>query len=504
MDPRSFKFVFVAVISAFSLLPGCGGGGGSKLFPFFPSGTSIKGLHVLDSDGKKYSSGSTLSLGSVLLTSSSSSTLKVENDGDFTINLTGSPDLVAKSGIHSSQYVIDSQPSANSLDTGDSNSFQISFQPNSIGVKSAYLVIASDDPNIGTFILYLKGTGIESPAPGIQVSEGSFTLISSSKSNFYAPSGGSSSKTFTIKNSGEQNLIISGISLTGVNASSFNSTGAPVTISPKKSLSFSVTFNPSSASAFSASISIANNDPNTSNFVLDLSGTGTSGNVPQISVTYSDNSGINRDITSTSGLSYSFGSIFPTTISASKTITIRNLGSSNLDLSGTPVAKAGADPAEFTITQPAVTSLAPNASTTFVVKFNPASTGSKTATVTLNTPNGNGGNSSSSVLNVLGAGGRRDVIVTWANSKETTVHMASGGYKVCYKKGSDFSAEGDSGVVCDSVSYAGDPFTPNYKTITVSSAGTWFIKVKSFSQFNNVTGSAFSKTIQAKVGSPGY
>lgn len=505
MGSGYYRFIFsLCVFAGFLSQLNCGGGGGTKLFPIFPSSSGIKGLHVSDSEGKRYSSGSTLSLGSVLVTSSSSNTLNIENDGNFTVTLTGNPDAVSKSGIHSSQFVIDSQPSSSSLADGDSSSFQISFQPSSAGVKSAYLVINSDDPNIGTYILYLKGTGTDAPAPSIQVSEGSFNFIPNSETNFYAPSGGTSSKTITVKNSGEQDLVISNISLSGADAGLFSETGSTVTISPKKTYTFTISFNPLSVSTFSASITIDSNDPNTASYSIGLSGVGTSGNVPQISVTYSDNNGVSRNITSGTGFSYSFGSVFPGVISSSKTITIRNLGSSNLDLSGNPVSLSGTDPGEFTVTQPSITSLAPNASTTFLIKFSPTSVGSKSATVTLNTTNGKGGNASSSILDVSGAGGRRDVIVTWAHSKEHAVHMASGAYRVCYKKGSDFSAEGDSGVTCDAdVVFAGDPYTPNYKTITVSSAGTWYVRVKSFSQFNG-TGSTFSKSIQAKVSSPGY
>ncbi|TGM15865.1 choice-of-anchor D domain-containing protein [Leptospira selangorensis] len=505
MGSGYYRFIFILCVLAGSFPQlNCGGGGGRmKLFPIFPS-SGITGLHVSDSAGNRYSSGSTLSLGSVLISSSSSNTLKVENNGNFTVTLTGNPDAVSKGGIHASQYVINSQPSSTSLADGDSSSFQISFQPSSAGVKSAYLIINSDDPNIGTYILYLKGTGTEAPAPAIQVSEGSFNFIPNSQTNFYAASGGTSSKTITIKNSGDQDLVISNISLNGPDASSFSENGIPVTISPKKTYTFTISFNPASASTFSASISIDSNDPNTASYSIGLSGVGTSGNAPQISVTYSDNNNISRDITSSTGFSYSFGSVFPGIISSSKTITISNLGSSNLNLTGTPVSLSGTDPGEFTITQPTSASLAPNASATFLVKFSPTSVGSKSATVTLSTSNGKGGNSSSSVLAVSGAGGRRDIIVTWAHSKEHAVHMTSGAYRVCYKKGSDFSAQGDSGVVCDAdVMYAGDPYTPNYKTITVSSAGTWYIRVKSFSQFN-ATGSAFSKSIQATVSSPGY
>ncbi|MEI1277510.1 choice-of-anchor D domain-containing protein [Leptospira venezuelensis] len=503
MSSAYYRFILCVLVGFLPQLNCGGGGGGMTLFPFSSSPSGIKGLHISDSAGNRYSSGSTLSLGSVLISSSSSNTLKIENNGNFTVTLTGNPDAVSKSGIHSSQYVIDSQPSSTSLADGDSTTFQISFQPSTAGVKSAYLIINSDDPNIGTYILYLKGTGTEAPAPSIQVSEGSFNFIPNAQTNFYAPSGETSSKVILVKNIGDQDLVISNISLSGADAVRFSQTGSAVTISPKKTYTFTISFNPDSVSTFSASISIDSNDPNIASYSIGLSGVGTSGSVPQISVMYSDNNNISRDITSGTGFSYSFGSVFPGAVSSSKTVTIRNLGKSNLDLSGTPVALSGADPGEFIITQPSVTSLSPNSSATFVIKFSPTNLGSKSATITLSTTNGKGGGSSSSVLGVSGAGGKRDIIVTWAHSKERAVHMASGAYRVCYNKGSDFSAEGGS-VICDpDVVYAGDPYTANYKTITVSSSGTWFIRVKSFSQFN-ATGSVFSKPIQAKVSSPGY
>ncbi len=473
---------------------------------FFPLGdtVSVKGILVSDSNGKKYPSGSTYSLGSVLQsTSSSLETLKIENDGSSVVTLTNSPNLVVKNGIHSAEYTIDSQPSVSTFNSGDTDTFQISFQPSSEGVKSAYLIINSDDPNVGTYILYLTGTGTSTPAPSIEVSDSSLRLVSStSQSNYYAPSAGSSTRTYTIKNSGQLDLNVSGISLSGTDASSFATNVVAVTIAPKGTKKFTVTFNPSSASAYSANLQIASNDPNIATFSVSLSGTKTSGSVPQISVSYSDNNGIDRDITESAGFSYSFGSVFPNVISGSRTITIRNLGSSNLDLSGTPVVLSGSNPGEFTITQPGVTSLAANAATTFTVKFAPTSLGTKNATVTLSTSDGNGGNSSSSTLGVSGSGGQRDIIATWANSKEKAVHMASGGYKVCYKKGSTFTAPGDSGVSCQDVLYSSGSYAPNFTTITVQSAGTWFVRVKSFSTYNS-SGSGLSPVIQATVNSPG-
>ena len=70
--------------------------------------------------------------------------------------------------------------------------------------------------------------------------------------------------------------------------------------------------------------------------------------------------------------------------SAAITFTVDNLGTSNLNLTGTPrVAISGTDAAMFVVgTQPA-TPVAPSGTTTFTITFTPASLGAKSATVTI-------------------------------------------------------------------------------------------------------------------------
>ncbi|PJZ66806.1 beta-glycosidase [Leptospira wolffii] len=498
---RFFRFLFLALLSPFFLFGNCGGGGGKGPLLFFSSPSGINGIYVKDSRGGSYPSGSTLSLGSTLANSSASPiTLTLENPSASTVNLTGSPN-VSKSGVYSNQYSVTTAASS-SINSGDTTTFQLTFSPTSEGVKSAYLLIPSDDPNVGTYILYLTGTGTNTPAPSIEVSDGNLRLASgNSYANFYALSSGSASRNFTIKNSGLLNLIVTNIAVVSGN-SVFNTNGPTFTLSPGQSKTFSISFTPGGIGLTVGSLQIQSNDPNQGTFTLGLSGTGTSGPVPQISVTYTDENGINRDISTSSGFSYSFGSVFPSVTSASKSITIRNLGTANLDLSGSPVSVNGTNFNEFIWSQPGLTSLAPNASTTFTVQFIPLNVGSKTATLTLSTTTGDAGSSSSSTLTLTGTGGQRDIIATWAQAKEKAVHMASGGYRVCYKKGATFSTEGGADT-CSDVLYSSGPFTPNFKILTVQSPGTWFVRVKSFSTYNS-TGSDFSPVMSAVVNTPGY
>lgn len=72
---------------------------------------------------------------------------------------------------------------------------------------------------------------------------------------------------------------------------------------------------------------------------------------------------------------------------AAKTFTIRNAGSATLK--NLAVSKAGADKADFLITQPGKSSLAPGASTTFKVTFKPRKKGAKAAAIKVSSNDAN-------------------------------------------------------------------------------------------------------------------
>ncbi len=80
-----------------------------------------------------------------------------------------------------------------------------------------------------------------------------------------------------------------------------------------------------------------------------------------------------------------FGSALVAGGTVTRTFTVRNTGSAALNLSGTPkVAVGGAQAAEFTVTlQPASPVAAATGSTTFQVTFDPAGTGTRSATLSI-------------------------------------------------------------------------------------------------------------------------
>ncbi|MCK6607737.1 MAG: choice-of-anchor D domain-containing protein, partial [Flavobacterium sp.] len=84
-------------------------------------------------------------------------TFTVKNIGTNTINLTGTP-LVQIIG--SSDFTVIQNPSS-SINTNNSSTFQIQFNPSSIGTKTAQVSIASNSDDVSPFLFDITGKGIQ-------------------------------------------------------------------------------------------------------------------------------------------------------------------------------------------------------------------------------------------------------------------------------------------------------------------------------------------------------
>ena len=113
--------------------------------------------------------------------------------------------------------------------------------------------------------------------------------------------------------------------------------------------------------------------------MINLTGTGTgTGAAPEINLKQSAT-------TLTSGVSsYDFGSVAEGQSSSSILFTIENLGDADLSLTGSPdVVQSGANAADFVVTQPVVSTIAPLSNATFSITFTPSGQGARTATITI-------------------------------------------------------------------------------------------------------------------------
>ncbi|MDI1318381.1 choice-of-anchor D domain-containing protein [Flavobacterium sp.] len=196
----------------------------------------------------------------------------------------------------------------------------------------------------------------------------------------------SQSKTFRIENTGNANLNVSNITLTGVDPGDFAISGIslPATIAGGAFLDFTITFTPTAAGTRTAIVTIVNTDANEANYDFVVQGTGTTTPIVEINVKGNGQSIPDNSIYP-QGTNWTF---FPVTLqgsSSTRIFTIENLGTTPLSLTGASpyIQITGAHATLFTVSIIPSNSIAGNSTTTFQITFSPTSGGAKNATITI-------------------------------------------------------------------------------------------------------------------------
>jgi hypothetical protein len=212
------------------------------------SGTGVQaGLSVTPSSA---------SFGSVVTGTTNSQTVQVKNTG--TSNLTISQAVVTGAGFSVNGLVLPL-----TLTPGKSGTFNVQYAPQAAGNVTGAVSIVSNAPNSPATIA-LSGTGIATSYT-ISVNPGSLSFGSVNK-------GSTAAQSFTITNTGNSNVAISGVAATGAGYSIVSGAGA-VTLSPNQSTSVSVQFAPSVGGSASGSATVLSNATGGGSTV-SLSGTG--------------------------------------------------------------------------------------------------------------------------------------------------------------------------------------------------------------------------------------
>jgi len=205
--------------------------------------------------------------------------------------------------------------------------------------------------------------------PKIELIEGVNTIAHNSSLDIGKSfiNGSGAYKIIRIINSGNDNLVLTGapsVAKSGTNSTDFGITQPAITTIPAKSeTSFKITFIPSSVGVKIASISINTNDPENSNFIINITGN---------AVTETDIQIYNNGENLISGSTVNFGDVEKST-KKSVTISIKNNGTQILNLIDIPyVIKTGST--VFGITQPSKGTIAPQEIVTFKVDFTPTDT----------------------------------------------------------------------------------------------------------------------------------
>lgn len=168
------------------------------------------------------------------------------------------------------------QPGTTSLEPGQSTSFSVTFVPTADGAASATLQITSNDDDEAPFEVALSGTGfipdiaVEQPE-GAGLTDGGSTV---SYGNVLA--GASLTKRFAIRNASVGTLTLGTVSIDGVNASDFVAgTLTRTTLASGQTAYLDVSFRPQIINSKFAALHITSDDPDETEFDVNLSGFGT-------------------------------------------------------------------------------------------------------------------------------------------------------------------------------------------------------------------------------------
>jgi hypothetical protein len=178
---------------------------------FPPCGSAAQKIEVFQST-TDVPNKSSFNFANVISSGSKAVTFTIMNQGSQALTLTGTP-KVAVSGTNAAQFVVTTQPAASSLSINQSTTFVVTFTPGTTGAMTATLSIANNDANNNPYTIVLNGAGtLTATAPKIGISQNGTAIPNAGTYSIGTTTAGSkNTQTFTISNTGDNVLNISGI-----------------------------------------------------------------------------------------------------------------------------------------------------------------------------------------------------------------------------------------------------------------------------------------------------
>lgn len=277
-------------------------------------------------------------------TMSSAQSVFITNDTDYGAN----PPAPTVTGANAGDF--DATGCTGIVAANASCAVTVAFAPSATGGRSATLNIAGQQ--VG-----LSGNGTN---PNAQVSPGSIDFGNQPVHVV------SQTQTITLANSGTAPLTYTGVGVAGADPGDFSvsDTGCAAvgTLAPADTCGITVAFNPTATGARTAVVSVTDSDPQNGTQTVNVSGMGTPSSVgfSPASLTYTN-------------------PIPAGTASPPHVVTVQNLTSSPMPITGT--ALGGANPKNFLRSADTCTgtTLQPNATCTIRVTFTPSAVGRRTA-----------------------------------------------------------------------------------------------------------------------------
>ncbi|MBZ5597925.1 MAG: choice-of-anchor D domain-containing protein [Acidobacteriia bacterium] len=231
----------------------------------------------------------------------------------------------------------------------------VTFMPTTTGTRTGTVSIADNASNSPqTVSLTGKGTS----AGGVTLTPNSLTFTTQLVGAASRP------QKITVKNTGTTAVTINSITITGPNAADFSQTNTcPTSLGGGMTCAITVTFKPIGSGTRTASVNVTDSDGTQT---ASLTGTGTVVSLMPAVLN------------------------FPTTAighsSAAKTVTMKNVGTTSISITGITIT--GTNPGDFAQTNTCGSSLGAGASCTISVTFTPTASGTRSATVSISDTGG--------------------------------------------------------------------------------------------------------------------
>jgi hypothetical protein len=328
-----------------------------------PSNVSLSGTGAAAPAPAVSLSGSTLAFGTVTLgTTSGAQSITLTNSGNAALTIKS----ITPGGSNPGDFTVGGSCAVGMVAAGANCTISAAFKPSSTGARSATVTVASDAAN-SPHTINLSGTGAAANAPAASITPAMLAFGN------VAVGSSSAAQTVTVSNTGNADLVIGAVSLSGAQMADFSAAGcANSTVAAGKSCSISVAYKPAAAGGSSASLTIAHNAPGSPGTV-SLSGTGVS-NTPAPAV-------------SVMPASLVFAAQKVNTTSAPQTIKLTNSGNAPLSIKG--FAFSGGNAGDFAVASGSCTTatapIAAGGSCTVDVSFTPGGSGARSSSLTVQT-----------------------------------------------------------------------------------------------------------------------
>lgn len=297
-------------------------------------------------------------------------TYTITNTGNITLTL----GAITISGANAGDFAVTTAPSA-TVAAYSSTTMVVTFTPSAILNRTATLTIVNNDSNENPYDFAIQGYGvipeIDIRGNAVSIVDGDTTPTTADWTDFGSTT---VTRTFTIFNTGNTNLILGAMSFTGTNASEFSVTSPPAAVVPAfSSTTFTITFNPTATGTRSARFVIVTNDSNENPYDFSIQGTGVA---REIDIQGNAVSIVDGDTTPTTAdwTDYS-------TVALTRTFTIRNTG--NIVLTLGAITISGTNAGDFSVTAAPTATVPAFGSTSVDVNFNPSALGVRVARISI-------------------------------------------------------------------------------------------------------------------------